>query len=127
MSIQAVAWALEQRDFFLESAAGRRTSALAAKLVLLSLANHADHVSGHCWPSGDTIANEASVHPRSVYRLTAALARNGFIEIKKVKGADGKQRSNNYWILFDRPKAPWKFYSTDDDDGGGPQDVDEPC
>lgn len=126
MSIQAVAWALEQQDFLLESAGGRKSSAHAAKLVLISLANHADHVSGHCWPSGETIAREASITPRSVYRLTAALARNGFIEIRKVKGADGKQRSNNYWIRFDRPRAPWKFYSPDADDPDDPQDMGGP-
>jgi hypothetical protein len=119
MSIQAVAWALEQ-DFSYTTPKGRQTSAHGAKLVLISLANHADHTSGHCWPSAPTIAKESSCSVRSVYRLVAALERNGFIDVKRVKGSDNKQRSNNYWIRFDRPPAPWQFFPDDekeDDDG----------
>jgi helix-turn-helix protein len=120
VSIQAVAWALEQ-DFTYQTPKGRLSCCHAAKLVLISLANHADHVSGHCWPSGETIAREASCTLRSVYRLVAALARNGFIDIKRSRGMDGKQRSNNYWILFDRKPAPWQYYPDDD-----PNDHDDP-
>ena len=127
MSIQAVAWALEQ-DFTGRTPKGRSISAHVAKLVLISLANHADHVSGHCWPSGETIAREASCSVRSAYRMINALARNGFVDVRKVRGDDGKQRSNNYWIRFDRKPAPWQFFADDepeDDEGGndgGPQD-----
>lgn len=120
MSIQAVAWALEQ-DFGYTTPKGRQTSAHGAKLVLISLCNHADHKTGHCWPSASTIAKEASCNIRSVYRLIGALERNGFIEVKRNRGGkDNKQRSNNYWIRFDRPTAPWQFFAGDDDDG--PQD-----
>src|SRR5947209_1766223 len=123
MSIQAVAWALEQ-DFSYTTPRGRQTSAHGAKLVLISLANHADHVSGHCWPSGKTIARESSCSEKSVYRLVAALERNGFIDIKRARGPDGKQRSNNYWIRFDRKPGPWQFFAEDDsDDGDQPGDT----
>jgi hypothetical protein len=115
MSIQAVAWALEQ-DFSYTTPKGRQTSAHGAKLVLISLANHADHTSGHCWPSAPTIARESSCSVRSVYRLVAALERNGFIDVKRVKGSDNKQRSNNYWIRFDRPPASWQFFPEDEKD-----------
>jgi len=125
MSIQAVAWALEQ-DFTGRSPDGRMSSAHAAKLVLISLCNHADHVNGHCWPSAETIAREASCTTRSVYRLIAALKRNGYIDIQRAKGADGKQRSNNYWIRFDRQAAPWEYYSPDPRDEADAQDVEEP-
>ena len=119
MSIQAVAWALDQ-DFTSYTPKGRLSSALAAKLVLISLSNHADHVSGHCWPSASTIAKESSCSVRSVYRLISALQRNGYIEIKRVKGGNGKQRTNNYWILFDRKPGPWQYYSPNEDDPGPP-------
>jgi hypothetical protein len=115
MSIQAVAWALEQ-DFSYTTPKGRQTSAHGAKLVLISLANHADHVSGHCWPSAPTIARESSCSVRSVYRLVAALERNGFIDVRRVKGSDNKQRSNNSWIRFDRPSASWQFFPEDEKD-----------
>src|SRR4029077_9858140 len=122
MSIQAVAWALEQ-DFTGETPKGRMVSAHAAKLVLIALANHADHISGHCWPSTETIAREASCTVRSVYRLISALARNGFIEVRKVRGADGRQRANNYWLLFDRAPAPWQYFNRESEDDD-PLDID---
>ena len=58
----------------------------------------------------------------SVDEFVAALARNGYIDIKKVRGEDGKQRSNNYWVLFDRKPSEWQFYAGDepDDDRLGP-------
>ena len=112
MSIQAVAWALEQ------DLPG------TAKLVLISLCNHADHVNGHCWPSTETIAKEASVGVRSVYRWIGALQRNDYIDVRKSKGKDGKQRANNYWIRFDRIKRPWEFFSKDTE--AEPQDLDDP-
>src|SRR4029077_8045701 len=115
MSIQAVAWALEQ-DFTGETPKGRMVSAHAAKLVLISLANHADHVSGHCWPSAETIAREASCTVRSVYRLISALRRNGFIEVRKARGENGRQRANNYWLLFDPEPAPWQYFNRDLED-----------
>lgn len=97
MSIQAVAWALEQ------DIPG------TAKLVLVSLANHADHTTGHCWPSGETIAREASASLRSVYRYVGALRRNGYVRVLNRRGKDGKHRANDYWLLFDRPAAIWDW------------------
>jgi hypothetical protein len=103
MSIQAVAWALEQ------DLPG------TAKLVLISLCNHADHVDGHCWPSAETIAKEASIGLRSVYRWIGALQRNEYIDVRRSKGKDGKQRANNYWIRFDRNERAWEFYGAEAD------------
>lgn len=50
MSIQAVAWVLSQKG---EDLPG------TARLVLISLAHHANHESGHCFPSAELIAKEA--------------------------------------------------------------------
>jgi hypothetical protein len=97
MSIQAVAWALEQ------DIPG------TAKLVLVSLANHADHTNGHCWPAAETIAREASTSLRSVYRYVGALRRNGYVRALNRRGNDGKQRANDYWLLFDRASAAWNW------------------
>jgi hypothetical protein len=96
MSIQAVAWALEQT-----------IPALGPKLVLVVLANHADHSSGLCWPSIKLIAHEASCSPRAVYRYVADLTRNGYVSVEKKRGKDGKRRSNNYWLIFDRLPIEW--------------------
>jgi hypothetical protein len=95
MSFHAVAWALEQ------------DVPARAKLVLVSIANHADHRTGYCWLKAETIADEASCTPRGVYNFVGDLVRNGFIRKELRKGEDGKQRATDYWILFDRQPGQW--------------------
>jgi Helix-turn-helix domain len=96
MSIQAVAWALDQ------------DLPARPKLVLVALANHADHTNGYCWLKASTIAKEASCTPRSIYNFVGALVRNGYIRKALRKGEDGKQRANDYWIMFGREEKPWE-------------------
>jgi hypothetical protein len=105
VSIQAVAWALEQ------------DLPARAKLCLVAIANHANHTTGYCWLEAETIAREASCSARSVWRFVGALARNGYIRKARRKGDDGKQRANDYWIMFGRPEAPWikQGHEPDDD------------
>ncbi len=114
MSIQAVAWALEQRI------------PAGPKLVLVALANHADHTSGLCWPSVALVAHEASCSPRAVYRFVADLTRNGFVAVEKKRGKDGKQRSNNYWLLFDRPPKDWSAVPASHAQDAEQDDAEEP-
>lgn len=95
MSIQAVAWALDQ------------DLPARPKLVLVSIANHANHTDGYCWLKAETIAAEAACSPRAVFNFVGDLIRNGFIRKAPRKGDDGKQRANDYWILFNRPEADW--------------------
>lgn len=97
MSIQAVAWALEQ------------DLPAHPKLVLVAIANHANHTDGYCWLKAETIAKEAACKPRSVWRFIGALVRNGYIRKAPKRGADGKQRANDYWILFGREMVPWDW------------------
>ena len=117
MSIQAVAWVLDQR------------LPPKPKLVLLAIANHANHVTGYCWLRMDTIARESSVPVRSLRRHIGALVRNGFLRKELVRGTDGKHRATNYWILRDRPDAEWRWSTSASDDdeestqeGGQPSD-----
>jgi hypothetical protein len=124
MSIQAVAWALEQ------------DLPARPKLVLVSIANHANHKDGYCWLRIDTIAEEASCSPRGVFNFIGDLVRNGYIRKAPRKGEDGKQRANDYWILLDREPADWvsdRSAAGDEDaaeasadDAAEPQDVVEP-
>ncbi|MGY4472840.1 helix-turn-helix domain-containing protein [Bradyrhizobium sp. USDA 3364] len=86
MSIQAVAWALDcqfRDDPY-------------AKLILISLANHADHVTGFCWPSMKQIAREASCDRRTVLRRLPALVAAGYVRI--VPGAPGDK--HHYQLLM---------------------------
>ena len=79
-----------------------------AKNVLFALANHADHTTGHCYPSVETIMSESSCSRRATFNFLGALQRNGFIEIRKKRGADGRQRASDYWILFEREAREWQ-------------------
>jgi hypothetical protein len=114
MSIQAVAWALEQQ------------LPAAAKLVLVSIANHADHEDGYCYLRAETIGREASCTPRHAQRVVAALVRNGFLRKRIRRGADGKQRANDYWILFDGARSEtwsWRALGDSEADTDAAQDV----
>lgn len=126
MSIQAVGWALEQ------------DLPARPKLVLVSLANHADHTTGYCWLKAETLAREAACTTRSIYRFIGGLVRNGYIRKAPRKGEDGKQRANDYWIMFGREEKHWDWGAhpeppePEDDpeenatDGDETQDVVEP-
>lgn len=70
MSIQAMAAVLED--------VGSEVQGLD-RLVLLSLANHANDV-GECWPSVATICREVAAHDKSVRRALGRLAKGGWIE-----------------------------------------------
>ncbi len=85
VSIQAVAWVLEQR-----------ITSPGAKLTLLALANHADHANHACWPSIATLARETSLSKRAVQRQIKALAEAGWIRIERQFRDDGSQTSNRY-------------------------------
>jgi len=99
MSIQAVGWALDQ------------DVPARPKLVLVAIANHANHADGYCWLNAETIAAEAACTSRSVYRFVGSLVRNGYVGKARRKGADGRQRANDYWILFNREHAAWDWGS----------------
>jgi hypothetical protein len=90
MSIQAVAWALDQY-----------IADPREKLILISLANHADHVTGECWPAMKTIAREASCRRETVLRKLPALVEAGFVEILKAKQGD-RRRAHTYRLLIHR-------------------------
>lgn len=95
MSIQAVAWAFEQ------------DIPAWPKLILLALANHAEHEDGHCSLRTDTIAREGACDVRSVPRFIKLLIGHGYVRKARKRGDDGRQRANDYWLLFHTEKAPW--------------------
>jgi hypothetical protein len=114
MSIQAVAWALEQNI------------PARPKLVLVAIANHADHTDGYCWLRAETIASEAACSPRGVFNFVGDLIRNGYLRKQQRKGDDNKQRANDYWILFHREAAEWikdRAPGEPDDDDVGDADT----
>lgn len=85
MSIQAVAWALDQNvpDPY-------------QKLILISLANHADH-TGRCFPGLACIAREASCSRETVMRRLPLLEVAGLISIER--NVQGAQKLRNIYRL----------------------------
>lgn len=90
MSIQAVAWVLEQT---IPDPAG--------KLVLISLANAYNGKSGRCFPSIEQIAVESSCSRSTVKRKLQWLSEMGWISVHQVKDTTGRQMANSYSIHFD--------------------------
>lgn len=106
MSLEAITWAFRQE------VPG------TAKLVLLALANRADDETGECWPGMPRIAKDAFCSVRSAQMHIAALRRNGYVDVRPMySSGDGRQRSNHYWLLFDRQPAAWQSKP------GDPQDI----
>ena len=88
MSIQAVAWVLEHS-----------TSTGSARLVLISLANHASERNNwECWPTSRTIAHEAGVKSHS----TALDASKALVKLGEISIIDpGDQRNaGRYRLTF---------------------------
>jgi len=119
MSIHAVSWAL------------RQDLPPVAKFVLVALCERANSETGQCWPGLDDVAKSVSLSPRSIVSYIGALVRNGYVTKQPIRGKDGKRRNNHYWIMFDRPAAPWikvraEEYSKNEDIDAEVAETDEP-
>lgn len=91
MSVQWLSWVFDSVDV-----------GGSQRLVLLSLANHADD-RGVCWPSIDTVAREARLSRRRVEEAIRGLIATGVLK-RTVNGAPvpGSNRPNLYRLI----KAP---------------------
>jgi hypothetical protein len=111
MSIQALAWAIDQ------PLPGK------AKLVLLALSNHADHTNGHVHFVAPTIARESSLTETGLWRYLGALERNGYLARDNRKSGEGEKRE--YWLHLDRdPGLPWAWSAQDGETDGTPDTAD---
>lgn len=82
MSVQAMTWVLDSVRGFKP----------AERLVLLSIANHADPHGKNAWPSIKTIADEADMSVASVYRALESLAGTGILLVTKHAGGSAGLR-----------------------------------
>lgn len=87
MSSRATAWAWQQ------------DVPAVPKLVLLSLADHADRDANSCFPSRKTIAAECGVTASTVTRALATLEESGLIRRAERFRDNGSQTSNTYDLL----------------------------
>jgi hypothetical protein len=88
MSVQAQAWALAQQSI-----------SCRAKLVLLSLAHHADY-DNTCWPSFKLLSIEANSCRRTIITLLKELETAGLIQKEHRLAEGGRQTSNRYRLLL---------------------------
>ena len=82
MSVQALSWVLDNSE-----------SEHAARLVLISIANHCDKFGHNAWPSVGSIASESRLCERVVRSAIVELENAG--ELKVLRGA-GPHRTNLY-------------------------------
>ncbi len=82
LSVQALSWVFDYSE-----------SSLGARLVLLSIANHASHGGDSAWPSIPTIARESHLSEREVFYSIPKLVEIG--ELSVIKGG-GRGNSNLY-------------------------------
>jgi hypothetical protein len=71
------------------------------RLVLLSLARHADD-AGVCWPSVARLARMTGLSARRVQYALRDLEKRGMI---RVTGRSGPRSGNRYLLTLDRPRA----------------------
>lgn len=86
MSIQAIAWVLENSE-----------AQLADRLVLLAIANHCDAHGFVAYPSVEQIAVEAGVSRRTVFRSIDQLVRMNELEVSKNRG---RGQRNTYRVAY---------------------------
>lgn len=91
MSIQAVAWVIEQN-----------VGSPTAKILLFCLANYADG-KGECFPSQTTISKEAELSERATRDWLKSLENAKFIERRQRRRCDGTRTSDLFKLCFDRP------------------------
>ena len=70
-----------------------------AKLVLLALANRANHETGVCHPGQDLIGRECSMSPRTVRRHLKALEDAGLVERRARMLPEGRGRTSDEYRL----------------------------
>jgi hypothetical protein len=81
VSVQAITWVLENCP-----------AKYGARLILLSIANHADRYGQNAWPSMASIAREAGLSTRQVERMVPHLARMGWLRVEPRGGPNGTHK-----------------------------------
>ena len=89
MSFECMAWAIKQR-----------AGGVAAKSVLMHLANCTNHQTGVCRPRIKTIAEECEISESTVKRALVQLSDAGLIEVVK-RFKEGVQLANDYTLIME--------------------------
>ncbi|WP_354141381.1 helix-turn-helix domain-containing protein [Bradyrhizobium sp. LB11.1] len=105
MSWQATAWAMRQR-----------VKPPARKLLLLVLATYADK-HGICWPSQETLADDAGMSLDTIQRHTKKLKHGGLLSITRPPKRRGQWQTFVYQLSMSTPEAgPQNAYQSQNAD-----------
>ncbi|MCK1417630.1 helix-turn-helix domain-containing protein [Bradyrhizobium sp. CW4] len=105
MSWQATAWAMRQR-----------VKPPASKLLLLVLATYADK-HGICWPSQETLADDAGMSLDTIQRHTKKLKDRGLLSITRPPTRRGQWQTFVYQLSMSAPEAgPQNAYQSQNAD-----------
>lgn len=94
MSVQLIAWALEQK-----------TGSITRKAVLVALANASNHHTGKCCPSVKRICREIEAGPTAVKNALAQLAEQGLISRERRRRQDGALGTYEYTFPHVKPAS----------------------
>lgn len=109
MSVQAISWVMDHSR-----------SRLGARLVLLSVANHAHADGTGAYPSKATIAREAGLSPRQVQRLIRELEDLGEVRVLRGEGPRGAHLYDLPMVREGRQSdSPQEAPGGDNGGGGG--------
>jgi hypothetical protein len=101
MSLRAMTWATELRGL----------KAIQFRLLLV-LAHHHNHITGACYPSQETLAEECEISIRSVHEHLGVLETRGLITRSRRIGAEGQCAGTNYTLALENSQpanpAGWK-------------------
>jgi len=90
MSVQAIAWAMQQK-----------VGSPTGKILLICLANYAN-AQNVCWHSQDTISKETELGERATRDWLKKLERQGYIRRQRRNRADGSRTSDLIRICLER-------------------------
>ena len=108
MSFQAMTWAVEQK-----------CKSAPQKLVLLMLANHANHHTGQCNPSHKRLADECSMSVSGLKKQLKELDAAGYIKIIRTM-KNGVNLPNQYELMIENREAQHEVVGYDVTEGGAP-------
>lgn len=97
MSAEHVGWVLRQD-----------VDSATAKLVLVAFAQHADPLTGVCWPSRRTVGRYAGIEVRQAFRLVADLEQSGLLTRIDVDDLDDESRGRYERIPATNRPTLWR-------------------
>lgn len=114
MSVQALSWVFDNV----------RGLSPVQRLVLLSIANHADKHGDNAWPSIATISEETDISRRNTIKDALRFLRDGgWIEVEVNQGGDHRVTADKRPNLYRLPRMSGGAFAVPPTSSGGAEEV----